>query len=213
MKKELDCRGLACPAPVLETRHAIEADAPTVISVLLDNEAAARNVRRFLESQGFDVSVSEKDALFYVSGHRDSSALSVEVPEKQALKSESTMTAPSNGTPSSPQKIMVMITSTCMGSGDDELGFKLMRSFLATLNELGDELWRLIFVNSGVYLTIEGSETYHMLEKLEQGGVHILVCGTCLDHFKLIKRHKIGETTNMLDIVTAMQLADKIIKI
>jgi selenium metabolism protein YedF len=88
-----------------------------------------------------------------------------------------------------------------------------MKSFLGTLNELETELWRLIFVNSGVYLTIEGSETYQLLQELEKEGRSILVCGTCLDHFNLVKRHRVGEATNMLDIVTAMQLADKIIKI
>ncbi|MBW2410410.1 MAG: sulfurtransferase-like selenium metabolism protein YedF, partial [Deltaproteobacteria bacterium] len=44
-------------------------------------------------------------------------------------------------------------------------------------------------------------------------GRKILVCGTCLDHFGLLDQKQIGETTNMLDIVTAMQLADKVISI
>ena len=42
---------------------------------------------------------------------------------------------------------------------------------------------------------------------------HIMVCGTCLDHFQLLDQKKVGQTTNMLDIVTAMQLADKVINI
>jgi hypothetical protein len=36
------------------------------------------------------------------------------------------------------------------------------------------------------------------------------VCGTCLTHFDLMDQKAIGQTTNMLDIVTAMQLADKV---
>jgi hypothetical protein len=40
-----------------------------------------------------------------------------------------------------------------------------------------------------------------------------LACGTCLDHFNLLDSKQVGETTNMLDIVTAMQLADKVINI
>jgi hypothetical protein len=43
--------------------------------------------------------------------------------------------------------------------------------------------------------------------------LQILVCGTCLTHFDLLKRKQVGVTTNMLDIVTAMQLADKVINI
>ena len=47
----------------------------------------------------------------------------------------------------------------------------------------------------------------------EKDGLTILVCGTCLSHFDLLEAKKVGETTNMLDIVTAMQLADKVINI
>jgi hypothetical protein len=51
------------------------------------------------------------------------------------------------------------------------------------------------------------------LEELEAAGITILVCGTCLDYFNLLERKQVGQTTNMLDIVTAMQLADKVINI
>jgi intracellular sulfur oxidation DsrE/DsrF family protein len=49
------------------------------------------------------------------------------------------------------------------------------------------------------------------LQELEQEGVMVLVCGTCLNHFQVLEQKKVGETTNMLDIVTHMQLADKVI--
>jgi len=41
----------------------------------------------------------------------------------------------------------------------------------------------------------------------------VLVCGTCLNHFQLLEQKKVGETTNMLDIVTHMHLADKVISL
>jgi selenium metabolism protein YedF len=100
-----------------------------------------------------------------------------------------------------------------MGFGDDELGLKLMLSFLRTLKEMGLDLWRLVFVNNGVKLTIDSSEVIEELKGYENGGLKILVCGTCLNHFKLLERKQVGETTNMLDIVTAMQLADKVISL
>ena len=65
----------------------------------------------------------------------------------------------------------------------------------------------------GVKLTIEGSEVLPNLKELEDSGTTILVCGTCLDHFNLLEKKQVGETTNMLDIVTAMQLADKVINV
>jgi predicted peroxiredoxin len=51
------------------------------------------------------------------------------------------------------------------------------------------------------------------IKQIRREGVTILVCGTCLNHFKLLDKRKVGETTNMLDIVTAMQLADSVINI
>jgi selenium metabolism protein YedF len=111
------------------------------------------------------------------------------------------------------KKIMVMVANDRMGHGDDELGEKLMISFLKTLKEMGEELWRLVFVNNGVKLTIDGSDVLPVIQDLESDGIHILVCGTCLTHFDLLDKKLAGETTNMLDIVTAMQLADKVINI
>lgn len=106
-----------------------------------------------------------------------------------------------------------MVAADRMGRGDDELGTKLMINFIKTLKEMGDELWRLVFVNSGVKLTITGAAPLADLKDLDAAGVTILVCGTCLDHFQLLEQKQVGETTNMLDIVTAMQLADKVVTI
>jgi selenium metabolism protein YedF len=195
--KEIDCSGLACPAPVLKAKEAIEKDGLTELTVIVDNEAAKQNVSRFLGTKNFAVSVKEEANLYYVSGSIDGEAPKEDkTPEK--LHSDT-------------QKIMVMVTSNTVGHGDDELGEKLMISFLKTLKEMGDELWRLVFVNNGVKLTIDDSDALEDLKALEEIGIHILVCGTCLTHFNLLDKKQVGETTNMLDIVTAMQLADKVI--
>ena len=68
MERELDCRGLACPAPVLQTKELIEKEHPYAIKVTVDNEAAKQNVSRFLESQQFAVSVEEDGSDFHVIG-------------------------------------------------------------------------------------------------------------------------------------------------
>jgi selenium metabolism protein YedF len=199
MSKELDCRGLACPAPVLQTKQVLEKENPAVIKVIVDNEAARQNVTRFLEHQKFQVTVEKLGSDFHVSAKRAGEATA---PDKKAEE------------PDKPnKKIVVMIATNCMGRGDDELGAKLMANFLKTLKEMGSDLWRLVFVNNGVKMTVEGSDVLPVLEDLEGEGVYILVCGTCLNHFNLLEKKKVGETTNMLDIVTAMQLADSVINI
>lgn len=199
MIKEIDTRGLACPAPVLKTKETIEKEDIRIINVIVDNEASRQNVCRFLESQKFEVSVQQKGDEFNVMGKRKEEYF----PEKPVAEKPET----------GQKKIMVILSDVHIGHGDDALGSKLMVSFLKTLKEMGSELWRLVFVNNGVKLTIEGSDVLPVLKGLEEDGLYILVCGTCLQHFNLLDQKQVGETTNMLDIVTAMQLADKVISI
>ncbi|RLC27286.1 MAG: sulfurtransferase-like selenium metabolism protein YedF, partial [Deltaproteobacteria bacterium] len=66
MAVEIDCRGLACPAPVLQTKEAIEAKRPDIIRVIVDNEASKQNVIRFLESQGFALTVEMNEPDIHV---------------------------------------------------------------------------------------------------------------------------------------------------
>jgi selenium metabolism protein YedF len=197
--KEIDARGLACPMPVLQTKAALQAEKPDSLRIVVDNAASQQNVQRFLESQGFQTTLEQKGADYFVTGSCGS-----EPREQQPVPVEKA---------SIDKKIMVMCATDRLGFGDDALGLKLMVNFLRTLKEMGPDLWRLIFVNNGVKLTVDGSEALDDLQALEKGGLKILVCGTCLTHFNLLERKQVGETTNMLDIVTAMQLADKVINI
>jgi len=197
--QELDCRGLACPAPVLQTKELLEKNHPEGITVLVDNEAARQNVTRFLESRSFEVTIRQDGEVFTVIGKGEGGAVPVAAPAEVADTDK--------------KRIMVMIATDRLGRGDDELGGKLLVNFIKTLKEMGDELWRLVLVNNGVKLTIDGSPVLADLKALDGSGVMILVCGTCLDHFHLLDKKQVGETTNMLDIVTAMQLADKVINL
>jgi len=201
MVKEIDCKGLACPGPVLRTKDVLENSRPDVIKVIVDNEASKQNVKRFLESQNYKVNIETDDSLFYVIGSDEtgSAGQSEERPAPEPRVET--------------KKIVVMIGTDRMGYGDDELGKKLMLNFLATLKEMGDDLWRLILVNNGVKLTIEGADALPTLKELADNGVYILVCGTCLTYFGLLDKKQVGETTNMLDVVTSLQLADKVINI
>jgi len=197
--KEIDARGLACPGPVLQTKAAIDDKDVLALCVMVDNEAAKQNVSRFLESNHYHTVIKEDDDTFVITGKLKQLSL---LNEEKALPEKS-----------EEKKIMVMCATDRIGVGDDELGLKLMTSFIKTLKEISSELWRLVFVNNGVKLAIEGSEVLPTLQDYDKNGLHILVCGTCLTHFGLLEKKCVGETTNMLDIVTAMQLADKVINI
>ena len=205
--KEIDARGLACPAPVLQTKATLQEENPGRVKVVLDNAASQQNVQRFLESQGFQTTLEQNGDDYLVLGTGDSEGVP-RAASAEAQSAEAPLTAEGDH-----QKIMVMCATDRMGHGDDELGLKLMVNYIRTLNEMGPELWRLVLVNNGVKLAIEGSKVLEDLKGYEAGGLKILVCGTCLDHFDLLERKGVGETTNMLDIVTAMQLADKVINL
>lgn len=197
--KEIDARGLACPRPVLMTKEFVETSPQEEVRVIIDNEASRENVSRFLESRGYAVRVETEDGGIVVFGSAPTSCEAVV--DTLIGKSESE------------EKILVLIPTDCMGRGDDELGRKLIKNFVATLREMGDALWRVVLVNNGVKLTIEGAETLRDLQELEESGVRIFVCGTCLDFFGLLDQKRVGETTNMLDVVTSMQLANKVISV
>jgi len=196
MIPKLDCRGLACPAPVLQTKDLIEKTGADALIVTVDNDASRQNVMRFLQSQGFAVAEEREGSNYILSGRRK----------------DTPPPAPDKPEPAG-RKILVMLTNDCLGHDDEELGRKLMASFLKTLKEMGEELWRLVLVNNGVKLTLGGSEVLEDLKALEASGTYIMVCGTCLMHFGLLEQKQVGETTNMLDIVTSLQLADSVINL
>ena len=195
-EKILDCRGLACPNPVIKTKELIDRGNVQQLTVLVDNPAAQENVSRLLQRAGFQVAAAPRGDAWAVTGSRaDAGPCQVFVEKSEGA----------------PRRILVLMGSNTLGRGDDFLGSKLMANFIATLKEMGPDLWCVVLLNAGVKLAVAGSEVLAGLRNLEQSGVRLLVCGTCLNHFQLLETKQVGETTNMLDIVTAMQLADKVI--
>lgn len=111
------------------------------------------------------------------------------------------------------KKTLVLLATESLGKGDHELGRKILINFVRTIKEMGDDLWRLVLLNSGVKLAVEGSEVLPQLQALVGEGLGILVCGPCLKTFNLLEKKQVGELTSMMDIVTSMQMADKVISL
>jgi selenium metabolism protein YedF len=200
----LDCRGLACPGPVLRCMDCLEKDAPQELAVLVDDPAALENVSRLLSGKGFAVATAQDLNTWTITARRDASAAAAPAacPAGAAAVSAAL-----------DARTTVLITAETLGKGDDELGGKLMFNFLGTLPELGAKLWRIVLVNGGVKLACEGHPCLEKLEALAASGVSVLVCGTCLGFFGLMEKKKVGETTNMLDVVTSLDVAGKVIQI
>lgn len=189
----IDCRNLACPAPVIEVKKALESQGE--ICVLLDDGAPRENVTRFAGNRGFMVQ-EEQDGdgwlLTITAGN------SASVNSNQAFK---------------PVGVVLLITSDCLGNGPDELGGLLMKNMIHSLLEAGDLPQKMIFMNSGVRLTTEGSDVIEALNKLSGMGVEVLSCGLCLDFFGIKDKLMSGKTTNMLTTVETFFSGEMVIRL
>jgi len=201
MDKKIDCRGLACPQPVLETKKALEDPKTEEVLVLLDNPSSKENVRRFAESQGHRVSVSEAKGIFEVGIKKGK-----EKPASKEGKTESIQCLTSGG-------LVLFIDTDSLGRGSEELGRILMRTFLQTLEQSEVLPQKVILINSGVKLACEGSEVLEDLQELAAKGAEILSCGTCLDYFSIKKKLMVGKVSNMYEILNSLSQASRLIKI
>jgi selenium metabolism protein YedF len=195
MPKVVDCRGLSCPQPVIQTKQVLEeADKVTVI---VDNPAARDNVTRFVENQEGTVAIDDKKDGIYITVKKPKGS-------KKREKAPATQT---------PGRLVIVIPNDQMGRGERELGHILIRSFLHTLTDVSDRPDTMIFFNTGVKLTVEGSEVLDDLQTLEGYGIEILVCGTCLDYFGLKDKIAVGQISNMYTIAETMLSAGRFVTV
>jgi len=189
----IDCRNLSCPAPVITVKKALQEQAQ--IRVRLDDGAPYENVTRFSRNRGCQVT-EERDGSGWIL--TISTTADTQRPDTDTL---------------SPGTRVIMIASDRLGDGPEELGRLLMKNFIHTLLETSDLPTRMLFLNRGVHLTCEGSDTLEALIKLHGMGVEIFSCGLCLDFFKIKEKLRAGTTTNMLAIAEYLLAADLVIKL
>ena len=185
MGKVVDARGLTCPQPVIMTKKAMEEPGGEELTTIVNQMVALENVSKLAQSQGYEFEVKQEDDDYYIHMTRVDGS-----DEDASGKGEN---------------IAIMIRSNLFGQGEAELGQVLMKSFLFTLTELDAPVKHIIFMNSGIFLTIEGSPVLDTLKVLENKGVEILSCGTCLDYYQAKDKLAVGSVTNMytaLEILT-----------
>ncbi|MDP8221100.1 MAG: sulfurtransferase-like selenium metabolism protein YedF [Candidatus Stygibacter frigidus] len=198
MKKVIDARGLDCPKPVLRTKKALELGGVDQLEILVDNKAARDNVSSFIEKSGSKVDRIKEtigDFTIYATVQRSAG---------NDIKSEEAADAAGK---------TVFISSDCLGIGSDDLGRKLMKAFTFTLTELDTPPTRILFMNSGVYLCLNDSDSLPNLKILADSGTDILVCGTCLNFFEIADNLAIGKVSNMYDIADHLMTDKRVVKI
>ncbi len=190
--KTIDCRGLACPGPVIQAKKTMEGmGTKTAFAIEVDSEAGRENVLRFARGKGASVSVENLEGNAF--------RLTIK-PGEQSL---------SMGIQSS---AAVFITSDRLSRGDDKLGTILMEGFVSTLVEQDTTPDVILMMNSGVRLAIEGSPVLDSMRVLADRGCEILVCGTCLDFFSLKEKLAAGTVSNMFEIQAALLHASTVIR-
>jgi len=196
-EKTLDCRGLACPQPVIQTKEALESFVSGRLLVILDNEGSCSNVMRFAQSQGHKVEMEQAEGDYQLWIHK---GVGVAESKDEPIVCEAHQK----------RSTVVYISSEGMGRGDEELGGILMAAYLDTLSQFACEITHVIFVNTGVRLTVAGSPVLEQIQGLERMGVEILCCGTCLRHFGIQDKLKVGSVSNMFAILEVLSGAGKV---
>jgi len=193
---EIDCRGKACPQPVLMAKQALEQLKGGELTLIVDDPTAHENVERFVTSQGCSVKAVKRERDVYLHIRKGMAG-----DETEAVREEEKA-----------KRVVVYINSHLLGVGDEALGSILMRAFLKTLLDLEPQPNHLILINSGVRLASEGSEVLETLRTFSEKGAEILSCGTCLDFYGLKEKLRVGAVSNMFVIAQALLGADRLIR-
>ena len=213
---KIDAIGQSCPIPVIKTKKAIRTIVGEgSVETLVDNEASMENLLKMAKEMGLESSFEKlEDFKYKVIITKES----LDEYEENENYDESKITTESDIVNSTLKdehnnnSMVIAISSDKMGEGIDELGEVLMKGFIYTLTEMDQLPKTILFYNGGAKLTVEGAPTLADLKVLEDEGVEILTCGTCLNYYHLGDKLRVGEVTNMYTIMERLQGAKKIIK-
>ena len=201
MEEILDCTGMECPEPVVQTKNALEAmTTGDTVLVIVDNGESKLNVERFAKNRGCAVKIQSIGGTF---------RLQITKGDEQNVGTPFSLDDYTCELPG--LELIYAISSDTLGQGDKDLGRILMRAFIKTIAEVSPLPQKIFFYNSGVRLVAADSDLVGSLKELADMGVEILSCGTCLDFYNLKKEMQVGEMTNMYNIVEAMTKATKTI--
>ena len=192
---QIDARGKACPQPVILAKKEIDVGCRD-LTVLVDNKTAVENLTRLGNSAGMTVTTGET-----------AQGLFVRLTGEGKIVEEPVIACPTTG-----NGYAVFVGKDVVGAGERELGYNLMKMALYTLAQGDSVPAHVLFMNDGVKLPAgEEQQVIDSLMTLLEKGSIILVCGTCLNYYGLADRLKVGTVSNMYDIMSAMQRADKVI--
>ncbi len=201
--KLFDAKGMECPKPVIETKKILIKYPGESVVTVVDNQTSAENLKKLAQSMGYNSKCTEKEkGIFEVLFTKGENQENIQDTDEDKLKIQ-----PTNDT------LTIVITSNLLGTGADELGATLMKSYIYALTETDKKPSSLIFINSGVFFTVKDSPVLTCLEELASSGTEILSCGACLNFYNLTESLAVGSVTNMYAIAEKMNNSSNTIKI
>jgi intracellular sulfur oxidation DsrE/DsrF family protein len=96
---------------------------------------------------------------------------------------------------------------------DENFGSQMLDSFLHVLESRRQKPRAIVFYTEGVKNVAEDSSHVLALKVLQEAGVRLLACKTCLEYYGLLDKVAVGEVVGMPDIVGAMEAAGKVIAV
>ena len=197
--------GDACPIPVVKTKNAIrELGGSGVVEVSVDNEIAVQNLLKMAKQKEYEASFEKKSNTEYI--------VTVNVNGGEASESKPVTKTSVKSDEIKLKETIVVIDSDKMGDGDEEFSKTLLKGFIYALSSQDIPPAKILFYNTGVRLTTEGSASIEDLKVLEKAGAKIYSCGACLNNYGLTEKLSVGEVTNMYDIVSYLMEADLVIR-
>lgn len=203
---KVNALGDACPIPVVKTKNAIrELGSGGVVEVSVDNEIAVQNLNKMAKQKNYEFSYEKKSDTEYI----------VTIGINSDSKTDTNTVSKISGTQKdeiSLKETVVVIDSDKMGDGDEEFSKTLLKGFIYALSSQDIPPAKIIFYNTGVKMTTQGSESIEDLKVLANAGAKIYSCGACLNNYGLSEKLLIGEVTNMYDIAGYLLNADLVVR-
>lgn len=197
--------GDACPIPVVKTKNAIrELGGSGVVEVSVDNEIAVQNLLKMAKQKEYEASFEKKSNTEYI--------VTINVNGGEASEAKPVTKTAVNSDEIKLKETIVVIDSDKMGDGDEEFSKTLLKGFIYALSSQDIPPAKILFYNTGVRITTEGSASIEDLKVLENAGAKIYSCGACLNNYGLTEKLLVGEVTNMYDIVSYLMEADLVIR-
>ncbi len=192
--KILDVIGKRCPLPLIATKKALK-DLPEgeALKVITDSETSRDNVSRFLQDNNIKSDWSKSGDVFEILINYQEADLEDARAEDYCISD-----------PPAEQGFVIVFTRNYLGEGSEELGKILINGYLDTLIANEKLPGKMMFFNSGVLMVLKDSDQLEMIRELEDAGVEMLVCGTCLEFFDKTRDLAVGRISNMYEILDGM---------